>query len=188
MLIVLATKNRHKIEEIKACLGIDITYQTLDDYFGFKVKEAGRTLLENSLAKAAFTFRISGKPSLAEDSGLFVEAIHGEPGIYSSRYGKDDNERIQRLLKNLRNEKNRQASFKAVFVFYYALNTYEKFEGTCAGSIAFEPRGIEGFGYDPIFIPHGYTKTFAELGQKVKNRISHRAQALVKFKEYLEKL
>ncbi len=186
MLIVLATKNKHKIEEIKACLGTAITYQTLDDYFDLKVKEAGRTLLENSLAKAAFTFKISRKPSLADDSGLFVEALDGEPGIYSSRYGQDDNERIIRLLKNLENEKNRQASFKAVFVYYFALNTYEKFEGTCAGTIANEPRGTEGFGYDPIFIPDGYTKTFAELGQKIKNRISHRAKALTKFKEYLE--
>jgi len=188
MLIVLATKNKHKIEEIKACLGIDITYQTLNDYFGLKVKEAGRTLLENSLAKAAFTFKISGKPSLADDSGLFVEALHGEPGIYSSRYGKDDNERITKLLKSLENEKNRRASFKAVFVFYYTLNKYEKFEGTCAGTIAYEPRGTAGFGYDPVFIPDGYTKTFAELGQKVKNRISHRAKALAKFEKYVERL
>lgn len=188
MLIVLATKNKNKIGEIKEYLGPHIQYKTLDDYFDLKIKEAGRTLLENSLAKAAFTFKISRTPSLADDSGLFVAALDGEPGIFSSRYGRDDIERIARLLKNLRNKQNRQASFKAVFVFYHALNRYETFEGECAGTIAHEPRGTEGFGYDPIFIPDGYTKTFAELGMEVKNRISHRAKALAQLKKYLEKL
>ncbi len=185
MLIVLATRNKNKISEIKEYLGTNIKYKTLNDYFDLKVKEVGRTLSENSLAKAAFTYKISRTPSLADDSGLFVDALDGEPGIYSSRYGKDDNERITRLLKNLENKKNRQALFKAAFVFYYALNTYETFKGECAGTIAYEPRGTEGFGYDPIFIPDGYSKTFAELGMEVKNRISHRAKALAKFKKYL---
>lgn len=188
MLIVLATKNRNKIKEIKEILGTSIHYQNLGDYLNIDIKEAGRTLQENSLTKAAFTFKISGKPSLADDSGLFVEALNGEPGVYSSRYGKDDKDRITTLLKNLATKKNRKAAFKAVFVYYYAVNRYEIFEGECIGEIAHEPRGTNGFGYDPIFIPNGYKKTFAELGPKVKNRISHRAKAVAKFKKYLKKL
>lgn len=186
MLIVLATKNEHKIKEIKEILGTDIHYQTLSDYFNINIKETGRTLMENSLTKAAFTFKISGKPALADDSGIFVEALNGEPGVFSSRYGIDDKDRITKLLKNLETKKNRKAIFKAVFVYYHALNKYEVFEGECAGEIAYEPRGTAGFGYDPVFIPNGYKKTFAQLGQKVKNRISHRTKALTKFKKYLQ--
>ena len=185
MTIVLATKNPHKIEEIKSILGSDIDYQTLSDYFSMEVKEVGRTLLENSLAKSLFTFKLTGKPSLADDSGLFVHALNGEPGIYSSRYGKDDNERLSRLLKNLQDKEDRKAVFKAVFVYYFAPDKYEVFTGECAGKIAESPRGSGGFGYDPVFIPRGYKRTFAELGQEIKNRISHRAAALKKFKNYL---
>ncbi|UCG92229.1 MAG: RdgB/HAM1 family non-canonical purine NTP pyrophosphatase [candidate division WOR-3 bacterium] len=186
--IVLATRNPHKIAEIKAILGGRIQYESIGDFLGISVKEAGRTLVDNSLTKAAFTFKVSGKPSLADDSGLFIEALDGKPGVYSARYGSDDNERITKVLKQLANEKNRRASFKAVFIYYYAPNTYAVFEGECRGMIADEPRGSSGFGYDPIFIPKGYSKTFAELGEKVKNRISHRAKALIRFKKYLTNL
>ena len=184
--IVLATKNQNKIKEIKTILGADIHYQTIGDFLNIETKEVGKSLLENSIAKAAFSFKTSDKPSLADDSGLFVEALHGEPGVYSSRYGKTDNARITKLLKNLEDPKNRKAKFKAVFVYYYAQGKYEIFEGECIGRIALEACGSGGFGYDPIFIPEGYDKTFAELGPKIKNRISHRAKALAKFKKYLE--
>lgn len=186
--IVLATRNPHKIAEIKEILGGRIQYETIGDFLEISIKEAGRTLFDNSLTKAAFTFKVSGKPSLADDSGLFIETLDGKPGIYSARYGSDDSERIKKVLNQLVNKKNRRASFKAVFIYYYAPNTYEVFEGECRGIIADEPRGSNGFGYDPIFIPKGYSKTFAELGKEVKNRISHRAKALIKFKKYLKKL
>ncbi len=186
--IVLATRNEHKISEIKAILGNDVDYITIGDYLTIKVKEAGRTLVANSLAKAAFAFKATGKPSLADDSGLFVDALDGEPGIYSSRYGKNDTERIRKLLKNMEGKKNRRASFKAVFVYYFAPQQFEIFRGECVGEIAPEPRGTTGFGYDPIFVPEGYTKTFAELGPNTKNKISHRARALIEFKKYLKKL
>ncbi len=186
-LIVLATKNEHKIVEIKAMLGSIVDCRTLGDYLTITVKEAGRTLLENSLAKAAFTFKTTGQPSLADDSGLFVDALDGEPGVYSSRYGKNDTDRIDKLLKNMATKKNRAAAFRAVFIYYFAPQKYEVFRGECHGEIALEPRGTHGFGYDPIFIPKGYTKTFAELGPDVKNTISHRAKALVKFKTYLKR-
>jgi len=186
--IVLATRNHNKIKEIKAILGPEIHYQTVGEFLNIPIKETGRSLLDNSLAKAVFTFKVSGKPSLADDSGLFIEVLQGEPGIYSSRYGQDDTQRIARVLENLADKKNRKAAFKAVFVYYYAPNTYKVFEAECIGSITDQPRGLEGFGYDPIFIPKGYSKTFAELGEGIKNRISHRAKALAKFKKYLEKL
>ncbi len=188
MIILLATKNEHKIKEIKEILTTTVDFKVLGDYVNIEIQETGRTLTENSLFKAAFAFKVSNIPSLADDSGLFVEALDGEPGIYSSRYGKDDRERIARVLKNLESTKNRRATFKAVFVYYYAPNRYEAFKGECRGNIATEPRGNHGFGYDPIFIPKGYKRTFAELGQEVKNRISHRLKALTKFKNYLETL
>jgi len=183
--IVLATQNQHKIDEIRTILGDDINYQTIREYFDLKLQETGRSLRENSFTKAAFSYKVSGKASLADDSGLFVEELGGEPGVYSSRYGVDDKERISKLLANLKNKKNRKAKFKAIFVYYYAPGSFEVFEGECIGRIAMEPRGTGGFGYDPIFIPRGYNRTFAELGQTVKNRISHRAQALAKLKKYL---
>lgn len=141
--------------------------------------------MENSLAKALFAFKVSNRPALADDSGLFIDALEGEPGIFSSRYGYDDVDRIARILKNLHDSEDRSASFRAVFVYYYELQRYEFFEGECRGTIAYEPRGNNGFGYDPIFIPDGYNKTFAELGKEIKNRISHRALALAKFKRFL---
>jgi XTP/dITP diphosphohydrolase len=183
--IVLATQNQHKIDEIRAILGDDINYQTIGEYFDLKLQEPGRSLRENSFTKAAFSYKVSGKASLADDSGLFVDALGSEPGVYSARYGAHDKERITKLLKNLESTKNRTAKFKAVFVYYYAQGLYEIFEGECIGRIAMEPRGTSGFGYDPIFIPKGYYKTFAELGPTVKNHISHRARALEKLKRYL---
>ena len=185
-LIVLATKNQHKIAEIKDILALDIQYRTLSDYVKISVKEAGRTLLENSLAKAAFAFKLSQKPSLADDSGLFVEALDGAPGVFSARFGRNDENRIARLLKEMAGQRNRRAQFKTAFVYYYDANKYEVFEGECIGEITAEPRGTQVFGYDPIFIPKGFRKTFAELGSKSKNRISHRAKALKKFKKYVE--
>lgn len=185
--LVLATKNANKINEIKALLGDDIIYRNLDDFSGISIKEVGRSLLQNSLLKAELAFKITAKPSLADDSGLFIDALDGAPGIYSSRYGKDDENRIAKVLKKLGSSKNRTAKFKAVFVYYYEPNKYRVFEGECRGRIASRPRGASGFGYDPIFIPKGYNKTFAELGLKVKNRLSHRARALRKFKRYLFK-
>ncbi len=183
MEIILATKNPHKIEEIKSILGEKFILHTIENLP--LVKESGRTLFENSLLKAEFIFKLTGKPSLADDSGLFVDGLNGAPGIYSSRYGRNDKKRIERVLKELKGNKNRKACFKAVFVYYYAPDKYEAFEGECEGMIADKPRGNAGFGYDPIFIPEGYKKTFAELGPEIKNRISHRAKALKKLKRYL---
>lgn len=183
--IVLATRNKNKVVEIRAMIGDLVKIQTITDFVKIDIPEFGRSLLENSFAKAAFAYQLCGKPTLADDSGLFVSSLDGEPGVYSSRYGRNDEERITRLLKNMTGAKNRKAAFRVVFVYYYAPGKYEVFEGECVGRIAGTPRGSEGFGYDPVFIPRGHRKTFAELGPATKNRISHRSNALRKFREYL---
>lgn len=182
---MLATRNRHKILEIESIIGDLVKIETLADGLGIEIPECGRSLLENSLAKATFVYRLRGRPTLADDSGLFVEALDGEPGIYSARYGKDDHDRIARLLDNLAGAENRRAAFRAVFVYYHAPGAYESFEGICRGRIAPQPRGANGFGYDPVFIPDGHEKTFAEMDAAVKNRISHRSRALDGFRKYL---
>lgn len=183
--VVLATRNLNKIVEIKDMIGDLVNIVEISDRIQIDIPEIGRSLLENSLAKATFTYRIYGRPVLADDSGLFVDSLGGGPGIYSSRYGANDKERIARLLRNLGEEKNRRAVFRVVFVYYSAPGKYEVFEGECIGTIAHLPCGVEGFGYDPIFIPRGYKKTFAELGPSTKNRISHRARALKKFRAFI---
>lgn len=185
--LLLATKNQHKLEEIKDILGkaAGITYLSLGNFPGFTIKETGRSLLQNSLLKAEFAFKVSGKAALADDSGLFIDALDGEPGVFSSRYASTDQARIDKILRLLHSKTNRTAQFRAVFVYYFAPQQYQAFEGVCPGSIAIEPRGANGFGYDPIFIPDGHKKTFAEMTPKTKNRISHRSRALMKFRKYL---
>ena len=133
--IVLATRNPNKVVEIKEIIGDLANIEAIGDIVDIDIPEFGRTLLENSFAKAVFTYRLCGKPTLADDSGLFVDSLNGEPGIYSSRYGKNDSERIARLLKNLGEVKNRRAAFRVVFVYYYAEGKYETFKGECVGRI-----------------------------------------------------
>ncbi|MBN2619627.1 RdgB/HAM1 family non-canonical purine NTP pyrophosphatase [candidate division WOR-3 bacterium] len=183
--LILATRNQHKIHEIEQILGPALIYRSLSDYVAVQIPETGQTLFENSMAKARFAHKISTLPALADDSGLFINALDGEPGIYSARFGSNDEQRIARVLDKLQNEEERRAHFEAVFVLMIGADEYQMFEGICSGTIANEPRGTHGFGYDPIFIPHGYTRTFAELGAEVKNKISHRALALKQLKEYL---
>jgi XTP/dITP diphosphohydrolase len=184
--LVLATHNRYKIEEIRQILGPGRIYRILSEYVAVQVHEVGRTLLENSMAKAVFAYKVSSLPALADDSGLFIDALNGEPGIHSARYGSSDEQRIARVLDQLKEKDDRKATFKAVFIFYLGTDDYQSFEGICLGHIAHRPCGKWGFGYDPIFIPEGYTQTFAELGPEVKNQISHRARALKKLKAYLK--
>jgi len=185
--IILATRNKNKVVEIQKIIGDLVSIRPLDHSLEIDIPECGRSLLENSHAKALFFYRLYGTPTLADDSGLFVDALDGEPGIYSARYGRTDEERIARLLQNLAGKEHRRAAFRVAFVYYYAQGKHEVFEGECAGEIAHEARGTQGFGYDPIFIPKGYKKTFGELGPTTKNRFSHRARALQKFRKYLLK-
>jgi len=154
------------------------------------VDETGLTLRDNSLLKAEAGFDFTKLPTFAEDTGLEVDALKGEPGVFTSRYAGeratyDDNCRL--LLKNMENipEKERTASFKTVLAFKEKGEVYF-FEGTCKGRIAKEKSGAGGFGYDPVFIPEGYNETFAEIDREIKNRISHRALAVNKFCEFLK--
>lgn len=194
--LVISTGNTHKVDEIKNIL-IDLDVEVISKRdVGLKnleVIEDGETLEANSLKKAR---ALAGKLNhmvLADDSGLFVDSLNGEPGVYSSRYageeGNDDknNKKLLKELKNIPIE-NRDAKFKTVI----ALITEDKREiivyGECKGKIGFKEVGENGFGYDPLFIPEGYEKTFGEIGEVEKNKISHRANALKNLKEEMLKL
>ena len=192
--VVLSTRNRGKVEEIRAILK-PRNYEiiSLDDIgFRDKIEETGSTFLENALIKAETVFRMSGLPVIAEDSGLCVDALGGEPGIFSSRFAGDegnDKRNIELLLKKLEGvpEEKRKAYFICIAVFYHAPEKYFSAEGRVDGYIAFHPKGTHGFGYDPVFYLPEYKKTFAELPPEVKNRLSHRYRAFKKMGEYIER-
>ena len=139
------------------------------------------------MQKARYVFERTGENVIADDSGLEVKALNGAPGIYSARYAgeqKSDDDNIQKLLKELRNKDDRRANFRCVIALI--LNGVEyAFDGRCNGSIIYSKRGENGFGYDPVFVPDGYEETFAELGNAVKNKISHRAKAIERLIKFL---
>ncbi|MEO0225999.1 MAG: RdgB/HAM1 family non-canonical purine NTP pyrophosphatase [candidate division WOR-3 bacterium] len=185
MKILLATKNRAKVQEIKAILNNNFSFIDLLQFNGIgEPEEEADSLEANALAKAIQSFNATSILSLADDSGLFVDALKGRPGVFSARYGTDDRERIERLLRELQGCEERSATFKCVIAVVYR-EIREVFSGECRGRIAHQPSGKAGFGYDPIFIPEGYDRTFAELGAVVKHQISHRAKALLQAKAYL---
>ena len=190
MTIVFASQNTNKFKELKALIAPKHKILLLKD-LGWEedIEESGNTLEENSLIKARFAFEKFGRPSLADDSGLEVDFLHGEPGVFSARYAgeeKNDEANIEKLLSTMGNCKNRQACFKTVFT-YIDITGPKQFVGTVAGSITHEKRGTGGFGYDPVFIPESYEDTFAELPLSTKNKISHRAMATKKFIDYLNR-
>ncbi|GIV24277.1 MAG: RdgB/HAM1 family non-canonical purine NTP pyrophosphatase [Bacteroidia bacterium] len=172
---VFATKNSHKLEEaLQICEGKLILEGLAADLP--EAPEPYNTLYENALAKASFYYGKLQEPVIAEDSGLFVVALRGSPGAKAARYGGP-----VRLLETLQGQHERRAYFAAVIVAYWGPNAYRFYTGYCAGHIAYELRGEAGFGYDPVFIPLGETRTLAELGPTWKNSYSHRAQAFQKF-------
>jgi XTP/dITP diphosphohydrolase len=190
--ILIATKNKGKIREIERLLeGLEVEVLGLDSMPPVdEPVEDGTTFQENALKKATHYWNAFGLSTLAEDSGLEVFALDGQPGVYSARYageGATDQQNIEKLLTKMKDipEKRRQARFVAVLCFIHEGKFYY-FEGEVRGRISFEPRGEEGFGYDPVFIPEGYDRTFAELGLEVKNKLSHRARAIEKFREFLK--
>lgn len=201
MPILLASANLGKIREIKAILtdsGLDLlSIIDADDLakFGikipadFEVLEIGQTFRENALLKARAYAQLSNLPCIADDSGLEVEALSGFPSVYSNRWFQGSaKERNLALLEKMQKQQNRQARFRTVICFFNPqLEEAKFFNGEIKGRIASAIRGnkMEGFGYDPIFIPEGYEQSFAELGNKVKNEISHRRQALLKLNQFL---
>jgi len=185
MQTVLASNNRKKIVELSAILarfGIEIKAQS--DYGISEVPETGLTFVENALIKARHAAKESGLPAIADDSGLCVPALGGAPGIYSARYsGEGDDGNNRKLLASLANAQDRRAYYVCLIVYLRHADDPLPLiaEGLWHGHITDTPRGDGGFGYDPLFIPDGYTQTAAELTTDEKNRLSHRAQALTAF-------
>jgi XTP/dITP diphosphohydrolase len=226
MTLLIATRNAHKIEEIRAILGTKFQFLTLNDFPGApKVVEDANTFSGNAAKKSVELAKWISSDStiqrfnnltnfvLADDSGLEVDALNGAPGVHSARFAAldsgqnenssdaENNSKLLRLIENIPSEK-RGARFRCVLALTpipekeiesaspvcYAdeleLQT-QLFDGVCEGKIIFEPRGQNGFGYDPLFVPDGFEKTFAELGEETKNKSSHRAKALAKLKHWL---
>ena len=214
MKIVFATNNQHKLSEIRNILGDSIEVLSLKDIgCDVDIPETGTTLEENALQKAQYVYDHYHIDCFADDTGLEVDALDGAPGVYSARYAAlpdnpvksgnsesvshDSEANMTRLLYELGNNNNRKARFRTVIALIQkkdicpcgctSIKEIHKFEGIVEGEIIRERRGGEGFGYDPIFQPDGYDKTFAELGMDIKNHISHRARATQKLAEYLLK-
>lgn len=183
--IVIASKNRHKILEITEIMKeFSIKWLTLEDLPDMpNVEEDGKTLEENSLKKAKTIALWCGLDCIADDTGLEIEALNGEPGVNTARFAHlqaSDDENIAKTLELMRDKSHRQAQFKTVITYYTTDNNYQQFVGTVQGEISCECCGEEGFGYDPIFYIPELKKTLAELG-KEKHRHSHRARALAIF-------
>ncbi len=189
--IIFVTHNKHKSEEIKNIIGNSFEIKNLSDInITEEIPETGNTLKENALQKAKYLHDKLGCNCFADDTGLEVDCLNGEPGVYSARYaGEPTNSQhnIEKLLHNLKGKENRNAQFRTVIAVILDNKTYF-FEGSIAGQIIDTQRGDGGFGYDSVFIPNGYDKTFAELPTEVKNSISHRALAMQKFKEFINNL
>lgn len=187
--IVFATNNAHKLEEVAAILGRDF------EVLGLKaigcdadIPETADTFAGNALQKAGYVKERYGYDCFADDSGLEVDVLGGEPGVYSARYSGGGSEaNMDKLLHNLTGKSERGAQFRTVIALLIGEETC-LFEGVVRGSIIDERRGDGGFGYDPIFVPEGYERTFAELGSDVKNSISHRAKAVEQLARYLKGL
>lgn len=192
--IVLVTNNEKKCKELESLLNNpQLTVKRYSDIIGktLDIEETGDTFEENAIIKAkallAYPQQIKNCIIVADDSGIEVDALNKEPGVYSARYGGpdlDDEGRCQYLLKNLGNSSNRNARFRCVIatIINQELKLYT---GSVEGQIAHSIEGEKGFGYDPIFIPEGYTQSFAQLDYSIKSSISHRAKALEKFKEFI---
>lgn len=183
--IVLASDNRKKLSEMAEILGQGDFRLMAKAEAGFtdEVEETGTTFEENSFIKAKAVRDATGKISVADDSGLAVDCLHGEPGVYSKRYAGDgatDAERIDFLLKKIKatGVKDTSARFVSVITCVMPDGSHFSVKGVCEGKIIFEKRGENGFGYDPVFLPEGYDKTFAEMSSDEKNSISHRGRAL----------
>ena len=195
MEIVLATRNRKKVEEImRITEGMPITIFTIDDFPGCPdVLEDGMTFEENARKKALTVAKYTGKPALADDSGLEVKALGGAPGTLSARYAgydADDRKNVAKLLEDMDAvpEKERGARFVCCILLAYPDGSIHPFFGYAEGSIAMEKKGARGFGYDPVFYPAGHIRTFAEMSDGEKDCLSHRGEALRKFHNYLKNL
>lgn len=193
--IVFATNNQHKLQEIREILSPEFEIVSLKEIGCLEdIPETGNTLEENALQKARYVSERYHISCFADDTGLEVEALEGAPGVHSARYAEgtdhDSEANMTKLLRELEGKENRQARFRTVIALIELgedeTENVHLFEGIVEGHISTERQGTEGFGYDPIFVPEGYEKSFAALGETIKNHISHRARAVKKLAEYLK--
>lgn len=186
--LVFATNNAHKLEEVKEVVGDRFVILSLNDIGCHEdIEEIGTTLEENALIKVRYVKDHYGFDCFGDDTGLEVEALGGAPGVYSARYagpGHDSEANMNKLLSEMQDKDNRKACFRSVIALIYEGKEY-LFEGRIDGRIIEKVRGQGGFGYDPLFVPKGYEKTFAELGTEIKNTISHRALAVKALCDFL---
>ncbi len=188
MKLVFATNNQHKVEEIRKVVGNQFEIITLFEAgINIDIEEPHNTLHENASEKCAVIHRLTGLDVFSEDTGLEVEALNGEPGVKSARYageGRDFQANIDKLIHNLEGITNRKARFRTVISLLLGRQEY-LFEGICNGQIIKEQKGLKGFGYDPVFVPDGSNKTFAEMSLDEKNVLSHRKKAVAQLLDFL---
>ena len=188
MELIFATNNPHKTREIQALVPENIKILGLKDIgFHGDIPENQSTLEGNAHEKAGFIYERFGKSCFADDTGLEIDALKGDPGVYSARYAggaKDPQANMDKVLRKLEGASNRKARFRCV-ISLIVDGEKKLFEGVVNGQILHEKRGSEGFGYDPIFLPDGYDQTFAEMPLDLKNKISHRSQAINKLTDYI---
>ena len=189
MKLIFATNNKHKVREISHILDNKITLLSLEDVKILEDIPEDEPLIEgNALFKARYVHKTTGLNVFADDTGLEIEALNGLPGVHSARFAgesKDSSANIVKVLSMLKGKDNRKARFRTVIALIFENREY-LFEGIVDGTIIDEKRGIEGFGYDPVFIPDGREQTFAQMTLAEKNKISHRAMAFEKLKEFLQ--
>lgn len=186
--LVFATNNKHKLQEVSEILGEQIKILTLKDIqCEEEIPETSDTIQGNAHQKADYIYTKYQVDCFADDTGLEVEALDGAPGVYSARYAgtaHDSQANRQKLLNEMKDKENRNAQFRTAILLILDGKKH-LFEGTVKGTITHAEKGADGFGYDSIFIPDGYDKTFAELGEEIKNKISHRAEAVKKLAKFL---
>ena len=192
-ILVLASTNKGKTRELKERLqGYPVDIKNLSDFGPIpEVIEDGETFDDNAYKKASFTARILGYPALADDSGLCVEALDGAPGVYSARYAGEnatDQDNVDKLLKDMKNEENRKAAFECVISIAVPTGAALTYEGRCEGVLTREPAGDNGFGYDPLFFFPELNKTFAQLSMEEKAQVSHRGKALQEITQEMDKI
>jgi XTP/dITP diphosphohydrolase len=187
--LLFVTNNEHKLKEVKAAIDQRFRIMSLNETgFVGEIPETHETLEENALEKARYIHNVSGKNCFADDTGLEIEALNGRPGVYSARYAGDQpsfDDNMNKVLMEMKDVSNRKARFRTVIALILDHKEY-LFEGLVEGIILTEKRGTDGFGYDPLFLPEGYSQTFAEMPLPLKNQISHRGRAVRNLLSFLQ--
>lgn len=185
----MATHNQNKVEEARKILTNHPLLSLRDINFTEEIPETGSTLFENALIKVKAIFKATGRACLADDTGLEVKMLKGDPGVYSARYAganANSSQNISKLLQEMNGQLDRSATFRTILAYMNEYGQYRFFEGIVDGTIVQSPAGDSGFGYDPVFQPLGYDQTFAQMPISLKNNISHRKRALTEFQKFFE--